>query len=116
MDTLRHAIGAIGVFREGRRAADHAGAVLEVADYAAEERCDPSARFDRFSRHDPCVSLRTQSKKARRRCPTAVEKPEILSMQALVFLATFAGSVVLGIGLTAAALNLALGAIETRER
>ncbi len=37
-------------------------------------------------------------------------------MQALVLLITFAGSVLLGIGLTAAALNLTLGTLESRER
>ncbi len=37
-------------------------------------------------------------------------------MQALVFLVAFAGSVALGIAMTAAALKVTLGAIESRER
>ncbi len=37
-------------------------------------------------------------------------------MQALVLVIAFAGSVALGIAMTAAALELTLGAIETRER
>ncbi len=37
-------------------------------------------------------------------------------MQALLLVVSIAGSILLGIGLTAAALNLTLGVIETKKR